>query len=396
MRNGATKVGVVIVAAGRGERAGSAAAGPKQYRSIGGRAVLARTLSAFRAVPTVGPIAIVIHADDDDRLREACGPLDGETLSVIGGASRQASVLAGLRALAPFAPSRVLVHDAARPFADRALIDRVIDAVDERHGALPVLAVSDTLKGGADGLVTGTLPRAGLFAAQTPQGFPFAALLQAHETAAASGSDAFTDDSSVAEWAGIPVRLVEGSPDNIKLTLARDLALADERLSKGGPSMDIRTGNGYDVHRLVDGDHVTLCGVRIAHDQALDGHSDADVGLHALTDALLATCGEGDIGDHFPPTDPQWKGAASHLFVRHAAGIVRSKGGTILNADISLVCEAPKVGPHRLAMRQAIADMLGIELERASVKATTNETIGFVGRREGIAAIATASVRYGS
>jgi len=237
------------------------------------------------------------------------------------------------------------------------------------------------------------VPRAGLFSAQTPQCFRFGPILSAHTQAAASGRSDFTDDASIAEWAGMPVTLVEGSVDNVKLTLKQDIAMADEKLSRN-TLPDVRTGNGYDVHQLVAGDGVTLCGVFIPHDQKLLGHSDADVALHALTDALLATCGAGDIGDHFPPSDPQWKGAASRIFLEHAAKIVRDNGGTIMNADVSLIAEAPKVGPHRLAMRENLASMLGISLDRCSVKATTNEKIGFVGRREGIAAIATATVVY--
>lgn len=387
------QVAAIVVAAGRGERAGSKSDGPKQYRRIGGRSVIARTLESLHGIDR---IVVVLHPDDRDRFSVACRSFEARVEIVEGGATRQLSVLAGLRTLAARAPDVVLIHDAARPFADDSLIDRVVSAVTKDSGALPVLAVSDTLKQGLDGLVAKTVDRSALFSAQTPQGFPFAPILAAHEAAARSGRDDFTDDASIAEWAGLPVRLVEGSPDNVKLTYARDIALADERLSRSNGSVDIRTGNGYDVHRLIEGDHVVLCGVRIDHEQTLDGHSDADVGLHALTDALLATCGAGDIGDHFPPSDPQWKGAASHRFVRHAAQIVATKGGTVLNADVSLICEAPRIGPHRLAMREAIAEMLGIELERVSVKATTNETIGFVGRREGIAAIATASVRYGA
>jgi 2-C-methyl-D-erythritol 4-phosphate cytidylyltransferase/2-C-methyl-D-erythritol 2,4-cyclodiphosphate synthase len=235
--------------------------------------------------------------------------------------------------------------------------------------------------------------RAGLFAAQTPQGFPFDAILEAHEKAAESRRGDFTDDAAIAEWAGMPVEIVAGSPDNVKLTWARDIAMADDKLSHG-LFPDVRTGNGYDVHAFGPGDHVTLCGVAIPYEKSLTGHSDADVGLHALTDALLATCGAGDIGTHFPPSDPQWKGAASRRFVEHAAGIVRAKGGRIANADITLICEAPKIGPHREKMVEALSGMLGIVAERISVKATTNEKLGFIGRSEGIAAIATAGVIY--
>ncbi|WP_206453933.1 bifunctional 2-C-methyl-D-erythritol 4-phosphate cytidylyltransferase/2-C-methyl-D-erythritol 2,4-cyclodiphosphate synthase [Aurantimonas marina] len=390
-------VAAVVVAAGRGERAGQSHEGPKQYRCIAGRPVLAWTLDRLRSHPAIDRVVLVIHPDDTDLLRKALGTDGSDDLQiVIGGPTRQESVRLGLAALAETPPDRVLIHDAVRPFVDAALIDRTLAALSDIAGAIPALPVADTLKLGAEtGLIAATVDRRQLFAAQTPQGFHFVPIRDAHERAARSGRTDFTDDASIAEWAGLVVRLVGGSPDNVKLTTARDIALADERLRGAQGMIDVRTGNGYDVHRLVDGDHVTLCGVRIAHDRALSGHSDADVGLHALTDALLATCGAGDIGDHFPPSDPQWRGAPSHLFVAKAVEIVRVKGGRIMNADVSLICEAPKIAPHRETMRQAIAKMTGIDLDRISVKATTNETIGFVGRQEGIAAIATASVAYG-
>ncbi|AJY46928.1 bifunctional 2-C-methyl-D-erythritol 4-phosphate cytidylyltransferase/2-C-methyl-D-erythritol 2,4-cyclodiphosphate synthase [Martelella endophytica] len=388
--------GVVIVAAGRGERASAPEEGPKQYRPIGGRPVIAHTLSVFAewGGATAGVVA-VIHPDDE-ALFAAAVPENAGIRIVHGGTTRQQSVLNGLEALAERNPSHVLIHDAVRPFFDVALLERVCDGLRAGSDAiLPAIAVADTLKkADTDHIVTETVARSGLFAAQTPQAFAFAPILAAHRSAAASGHADFTDDAGIAEWAGIPVKLVDGLADNVKLTYRRDIAMADEKLTR--PALpDIRTGNGYDVHKLVPGDGVTLCGVFMPHDMALSGHSDADVAFHALTDALLATCGEGDIGDHFPPSDPQWRGAASSIFLKHAAKIVHDKGGVILNADVSLIAEAPKVGPHRLAMRQNIADCLGITLDRASVKATTNETIGFVGRREGIAAIATASVSYG-
>jgi 2-C-methyl-D-erythritol 4-phosphate cytidylyltransferase/2-C-methyl-D-erythritol 2,4-cyclodiphosphate synthase len=387
------RIAVVLVAAGRGERAGSHE-GPKQYRPIGGRAVIARTLDAFLGHPGIAAIAIAIHPDDAALFAEAVGPLPRHVITVPGGATRQASTLLALRALKAFDPETVLIHDAVRPFADSGLIAGVIEKARSGVGALPALAVSDTLKrGDTDARVTGTVDRTGLFAAQTPQGFPFRAIFDAHEKAAASGRDHFTDDAAIAEWAGIPVEIVAGSSDNVKLTWARDIAMADERLSRAAYP-DVRTGNGYDVHAFGPGDHVMLCGIAIPHVKALSGHSDADVGLHALTDALLATCGAGDIGTHFPPSDPQWKGAASRLFVEHAAKIVRAKGGRIANADITLICEAPKIGPHREKMVKALTDMLGIAADRVSVKATTNEKLGFVGRSEGIAAIATVSVLY--
>jgi len=385
----------VIVAAGRGERAGQAD-GPKQYRRIGGRAVLAHTVETFLRHPDIGTVVVVIHADDDDLLQHALGPLAERITVVHGGPTRQESTRLGLIALQDENPGAVLIHDGVRPFADVPLIDRVISAIDENHGALPALPVSDTLKReGTDGTILETVARAGLHAAQTPQGFPYAPILAAHQAAHRQGRCDFTDDAAIAEWAEMPVRIVQGSPDNVKLTWARDIAMADQRLTASFNAFpDVRTGNGYDVHSFEPGDHVTLCGVAIPHTKKLSGHSDADVCLHALTDALLATIGAGDIGTHFPPSDPQWKGAASRIFVEHAVKLVRSRGGRIANADITLICEAPRVGPHREAMTAALSDMLGIDAGRVSVKATTNERLGFVGREEGIAAIATASVVY--
>ncbi len=389
------KLGIVIVAAGRGERAGSPEEGPKQYRPIGGKAVIEHTLSTFLGWADTSPIVVVIHEDDAALLSPILDRLNaGERIvTVTGGATRQQSVLAGLEALASQDLTHVMIQDAVRPFVALDMLERIVAL--HRAGAvgvLPALPVTDTLKRGAGDLVVETVSRQGLYAAQTPQSFGFGEILAAHRAAAASGKTDFTDDASIAEWAGLAVTLTEGSVDNVKLTLKRDIAMADEKLSHAMP--DVRTGNGYDVHQLEPGDGVTLCGVFIEHDQKLKGHSDADVALHALTDALLATCGAGDIGDHFPPSDPQWKGAASRIFLEHAAKVVRDNGGTIMNADVSLIAEAPRIGPHRQAMREALSDMLGIALERCSVKATTNETIGFVGRREGIAAIATATVVY--
>lgn len=392
------KVAAIIVAAGRGERAGPSEEGPKQYRRIGEDAVLTHTLSAFAACGCVDEIVAVIHPADRERFELAARGLAVVPRVAGGGVTRQESVRFGLEALAGREPDVVLIHDGARPFIDAQTIRRVVEAVDGDTGALPAHAVADTLKRGLpDGRVAETVDRRNLFAAQTPQGFPYRRILAAHQAAAASGLHDFTDDAAIAEWAGLAVRLVHGSSDNVKLTSTDDIARADERLRRRAPvpMIDVRTGNGYDVHQLVPGAEVTLCGVTIPHDRSLAGHSDADVGLHALTDALLATCGAGDIGTHFPPSDARWRGAASHIFVRRAVEIVRENGGRIMNADVTLIAEAPKVAPHRDAMRLAIADMTGLELARVSVKATTNETIGFVGRGEGIAAIATASVVYG-
>lgn len=396
--DGARSTAVILVAAGRGERAGASKEGPKQYRRIGGKPVIIHTLEKFRLILPDASLIVVIHPDDEALLANALQCYAGlsETISIThGGKTRQQSVLAGLNAAQGLQPDYVMIHDAVRPFFDQPMIERIISALDGGADAvLPAMPVADTLKRGSDsGLVSDTVSRNGLFAAQTPQSFAYPQILNAHTKAAEAGRDDFTDDAAIAEWAGLPVLLVEGSADNTKLTLKRDLEMADARLTNAALP-DVRTGNGYDVHQLVEGDGVTLCGVFIPHNQALSGHSDADVALHALTDALLATCGAGDIGDHFPPSDPQWRGAASRIFLEHAARIVRDAGGTIMNADISLIAEEPKIGPHRQTMREKLAEILDISLDRCSVKATTNEKIGFVGRGEGIAAIATATVVF--
>ncbi len=389
------KAAIAIVAAGRGERAGGD--GPKQYRSIGGRAVIARTVQAFRGHEGIGRIAIAIHPDDEELLDRAMAGIDRRNLVIVhGGASRQASVRATLAALAAQPPEYVLIHDGVRPFVDHSLIDRILAALTAGCGVVPAIAVSDTLKrAGPDGLVARTEPRQDLYAAQTPQAFPFGPILAAHERAAVENPHGFTDDSMLAEWAGIPVRIVEGSPENVKLTWAKDLEMAELRLSNGEARYpDIRTGTGYDVHRFGDGGQVILCGVEIAHDRALSGHSDADVGMHALTDALLATCGEGDIGTHFPPSDPQWRGAPSRIFLEKAVRLVRARHGRIANVDVTFIAERPRIGPHRPAMVEKLAAILALAPERISIKATTNEGMGFVGREEGIAALATATVVY--
>ncbi|MEJ5079944.1 MULTISPECIES: bifunctional 2-C-methyl-D-erythritol 4-phosphate cytidylyltransferase/2-C-methyl-D-erythritol 2,4-cyclodiphosphate synthase [unclassified Ochrobactrum] len=390
------RAAAVIVAAGRGERAGQSTEGPKQYRRIGGEAVLSRTLRAFAHCPEIAEIIVVIHADDATLYDNAIIEQYENVRVVTGGPTRQESTRLGLLALNKNAPDYVLIHDGVRPFIEQELLARIFDNLTPQEGVLPALAVSDTLKQSAsDGTVKMTVPRAGLFAAQTPQAFPFAPILDAHEKAFLSGRSDFTDDASIAEAFGLSVRIIEGSADNTKLTWAKDIEMADKRLRHGMTSFpDIRTGNGYDVHSFEPGDHVTLCGVAIPHNKKLNGHSDADVALHALTDALLATRGAGDIGTHFPPSDPQWKGAASHIFVEHAVRIVRAAGGRIANADVTIIAEEPKIGPHRPAMTEAMANMLGISQDRVSVKATTNEKMGFVGRGEGIAAIVTATVIY--
>jgi 2-C-methyl-D-erythritol 4-phosphate cytidylyltransferase / 2-C-methyl-D-erythritol 2,4-cyclodiphosphate synthase len=383
----------IVVAAGRGTRARSET--PKQYRLLGGRSVLARSLAAYVEHPGIHAVQPVIHPDDMPRYEAIAAALSSAKLlaPVLGGDSRQQSVLAGLEALQSRAPGKVLIHDAARPLATPQIIGRVLEALGRSPAALAALPVADTLKAEEQGHVSRTLDRRGLWRAQTPQGFHFNAILAAHRAAAASVADDFTDDASIAEWRGLPVALVMGSERNIKLTTPEDFDMAERLLADAPPlPREIRHGTGFDVHAFDDGDHVILCGVRVAHAQALKGHSDADVGLHALTDAVLGAIGAGDIGDHFPPSDMQWRGAESGQFLRHAAGLVAQRGGRIVHVDVTLICESPKIGPHKEAMRLAIAGLLGLNPGRVSVKATTTEGLGFTGRREGIAAMASATV----
>ncbi len=390
---------VLIVAAGRGVRAGSANEPSKQYRRLAGIPVLARTVAAFAAAARIDTIQVVIHRDDRQLYDEALGPLRHRCCDpVAGGDTRQASVLAGLEALRCAGPTQVLIHDAARPFVGSGEIGRVIDALADHSGAIAAVPVVDTLKrAGAGGTSLGTVDRKDLWAAQTPQGFDFDSILDAHRRAKAAGHTDFTDDAAIAEWAGLKVALVPGSAGNIKLTTQADFELAEAALSgreRRAPAIDVRNGTGFDVHRFGAGDAVWLCGVRIPHTHRLEGHSDADVGLHALTDAILGALGDGDIGQHFPPSDPQWKGAASHLFLRDAVRRTSARGATITSVDVTLLCEAPKISPHREAMRAAIAEILGITIERVGVKATTTEGLGFTGRREGIAAMASATLVF--
>ena len=374
----------LVVAAGRGERAGGGVA--KQYRSLAGRPVLAHALAPLLAHRAIDGVAVVIAGDAAADYAAATTGLD-LLPPVAGGAERQRSVLNGLEAIAAHAPDRVLIHDAARPFLSPAVIDRVLAALEGAPGAVPGLPVTDTVKRVADGLVGGTVDRAGLWRVQTPQGFRFPEILAAHRAAGGTG---LTDDAAVAERAGLTVAMVEGDEALFKITTAADIARAERHLA---PAMETRIGHGFDVHRFGPGDRVWLCGVAVPHNAALLGHSDADVGLHALTDALLGAMAAGDIGQHFPPTDPQWRGADSAVFLAHAGTLLRAAGGAIVNLDVTLICERPKVGPHRDAMRTRIAGILGIGAGRVSVKATTTERLGFTGRREGIAAEAAATVR---
>jgi 2-C-methyl-D-erythritol 4-phosphate cytidylyltransferase/2-C-methyl-D-erythritol 2,4-cyclodiphosphate synthase len=383
------KVAVLVLAAGRGVRSGGGI--PKQYRAVGGRPVIRSSLEIFESHPRIGTVQPVVHADDKSLFVAAIAGLRVMD-PVLGGATRQASVLAGLAALEKSAPDIVLVHDAARPFLSPALVDRAIDAAAASGAAIPALPVTDTVKVvDSDGRVTQTIDRASLRTVQTPQAFDFHKLLAAHRRAAESGRQDFTDDSALAEWAGLTVTTFEGESRNMKLTTAEDFAkLQAEEFAR---LPDIRTGMGFDVHAFGPGDHVTLGGVRIAHDQAITGHSDADVALHALVDAILGALADGDIGSHFPPSDPQWRGASSDRFLRFAVERVAARGGRIAHLDVSIVCEAPKIGPHRDAIRQRIAEIAGVTIDRVAVKATTNEQLGFIGRREGIVAYATATIR---
>ena len=372
----------LIVGAGRGHRFGGDV--PKQYCALDGEPVLRHTLRAFTDHPGIDHVQPVIHPDDIELYRTAAAGLDIRE-PVWGGASRQDSVRLGLEHIAGLGPDLVLVHDAARPFVSGAVISRVLTALESHGGAIPALAVTDTLKHAGDaGRIDATVPRDGLWRAQTPQGFRFAELLAAHHAAA---GEALTDDAAVAERHGLSVVIIDGSEENVKITTAADLDKAQSR------NFRFQTGMGFDVHAFGDGDHVQLCGHRIAHDHGLVGHSDADVGLHAVTDAVLGAIAAGDIGDHFPPSDPRWKGAPSEIFLTHAAGLVAAKGGEIVNVDVTLICEFPKIGPHRAAMRECLAEILGIDQERVSIKATTTERLGFTGRGEGIAAQAITCVR---
>lgn len=374
----------LIVAAGRGRRFG--AERPKQYAELAGVPVLRHALAAFAGHPEVAGVLAVIHPDDTGLYAAAAEGLD-LLAAVPGGDERQQSVALGLDALTPFAPDRVLIHDGARPFASPALISRVIAALEGADGALPVLPVTDTLKRVEHGRVAATVDRASLARAQTPQGFRFEAIRAAH---ASHAGQAMTDDAALAEAAGLAVAAVDGDPGNVKITTQDDLDAAARELA--GLPPEYRTGSGFDVHRFGPGDHVTLCGVEIPHDRGLVGHSDADAGLHAITDALLGAIAAGDIGDHFPPSEPQWKGAPSRIFLAHAARLLAERGGKVVNVDLTLICERPKIGPHREAMAASVAEILGIEAARVGIKATTTERLGFTGRGEGLAAQAVVTV----
>ncbi len=402
------RVAVIVVAAGRGTRFSSVGdRQPKQYRDLVGRPVVSRTLDAFLSHPGIADVLAVIHPDDTalyDQAVTAIDPVGRNKLrqAVFGGNTRQGSVRNGLLALKNDNIHQVLIHDAARPFVSHAVIDNVLEKLAEgRLAVLPAVPVVDTLK--RLGEVTHrleTVDRTGLWAAQTPQGFDYPTVLEGHEKAYQAGRTDFTDDTAIAEWQGVAVSLAEGDPDNFKITSRSDLDRAKKRISmtdrynSGLAELgDVRMGTGYDVHAFEDGDAVILGGIQIAHDKRLKGHSDADVVLHAITDAILGAIGDGDIGAHFPPSDPAWKGASSDRFLADAVRRVTDRGGRLAHLDVTIVCEAPKIGPHREAMRQSIAGICELPVSRVSVKATTSERLGFTGRREGIAALAGATVR---
>ncbi len=383
----------IIVAAGRGTRLGGPV--PKQYQRLGvapgAEMVLTRTLRAALACAELDAVLVAIHPDAAEMYAAAVAPLDDPRLlpPVHGGAERSDTVRLALEALAPRTPEVVLIHDAARPFASPALYRALADHARTGEGAIAAEPVVDALWREADGLADAPAPRAGLWRAQTPQAFPFDALLRAH----LAGGPPALDDAEVFRRAGGRVRLIPGEPENFKITTTADLARAEGLVAAREARMsDIRVGHGFDVHRFCPGDHVRLCGIAIPHDRGLEGHSDADVGLHALADAIYGAIGDGDIGQHFPPSDPQWKGAESHIFLRHAGERVAARGGRIANVDVTLLCERPKIAPHAAAMKARIGEVLGLEPDRVSIKATTMERMGFVGREEGMGAIATATV----
>jgi len=383
------RTAAIIVAGGRGLRAG--AGGPKQYRTLAGQPVIFRAMQPFCTHPEITAVQPVTSPDDRAMFEQAVAGLTYRAPAP-GGATRQQSVRSGLEALAADAPDIVLIHDAARPFVDAALISRAIVAAERTGAAVPTIPVTDTIKQvNGTGDVIGTPDRAQLRIAQTPQAFRFDTILEAHRRAARDGRDDFTDDAAIAEWAGLTVATFEGDAANMKLTTSEDFVREELRLA--ALLGDIRTGTGYDVHAFGDGDHVWLCGLKVPHNRGFLAHSDGDVGLHALVDAILGALADGDIGSHFPPTDPQWKGAASDKFLKYAVERVAARGGRIANLEVTMICERPKIGPLREAMRSRIAEITGLPIERIAVKATTSEQLGFTGRQEGIAATASATVR---
>lgn len=380
----------VIVAAGSGLRAGGEK--PKQYQLLGNKPVLRHTLETFTTHPLIAKTVTVIGDGHDALFFEATKGLELGA-PVTGGASRQESCRLGIEACANEAPDAVLIHDAARPFISHAVITAVIEKLRDAAAVIPALAVADTIKQARDGIIGKTLDRSALFYVQTPQGFHFDKIRAAYGAALEKGLHHLTDDASVAEAAGIAVHIVPGDEKNHKLTTMEDIRKANRDLGEKNTMQDVRVGSGMDFHVFEKGKSVWLCGVEIPHTHKLKGHSDADVALHALTDAILGTIGEGDIGTHFPPSDPQWKNAPSKIFVAKALELLKARGGIITNIDITIMAEAPRIGPHAMHMRASCSDMLGLSLDRISIKATTTEKMGAIGRKEGMAAMATVTVR---
>jgi 2-C-methyl-D-erythritol 4-phosphate cytidylyltransferase / 2-C-methyl-D-erythritol 2,4-cyclodiphosphate synthase len=383
------KTAALVLAGGRGARAGGGI--PKQYREIAGGPLLRATLRVFVDHPAIDMVGVVIHPDDVALYENAAADM-ALLPAVFGGATRQESTFKGLRSLSDFVPNNVLIHDGARPFVSADTISRVVDALASDIAVLAAVPVTDTIKREKTfGTVGKTVDREGLWRAQTPQAFHYDAIMAAHEQ---FSGQSLTDDAAVAEAAGHLVRLVEGNEDNFKVTAPEDFKRARDKMNyiRAGPMGETRVGSGFDVHRFEPGDAIMLCGVKVPHNQGLAGHSDADVGMHALTDAILGAICESDIGSYFPPSDPQWNNANSEIFLAKAAELVAERGGSILHVDVTLICESPKIGPHRDSMRSRLSDILALDMGRVSVKATTTERLGFTGRGEGIAGQATATI----
>lgn len=383
----------VIVAGGSGLRAGGGL--PKQYQLVGGKPIIRWTLEAFLSHPLISRVQTVIGLGHEALFRSATEGLENLLPPVAGGGSRQDSCREGLEAVATAGASKVLIHDAARPFLSPSLIASVIHELDHAPAVIPGLPVADTMKYAPSGMIEKTVDRASLWFVQTPQGFQFGKILDAHRKALADGQTSFTDDAAVAEYAGMKVQIVAGEQKNRKLTTSHDIFEADREHSFNAYQHlpDIRMGQGIDFHVFEKGNAVTLCGVKIPHTHKLKGHSDADVALHALTDAILGSIGEADIGQHFPPSDKQWKGAASSIFVNKAVELLKKRGGMISNVDLTILAEVPRIGPHIAEMKSSISALLGISVDRIGIKATTTEKMGAIGRGEGMSAYATATVR---
>lgn len=382
-------VAALIVAAGRGSRLGSDI--PKQYIPLAGKRLLRYTVKPFVNHPAIDAVRVIIHPDDRELYEEATHGL-ALLEPVIGGERRQDSVCIGLESLKEFNPQKILIHDGARPFVTSRLISHILEALEEHPAVIPALPVTDTLKRVDENTVATTIDRTNVYQVQTPQGFDYATILELHQK---GKSQDFTDDAGLCEAFNLPVTVTTGSTRNVKITTRKDLERAENMLHSA-TTFETRVGTGFDVHRFkpaIEQDNtIMLCGIPVPHSEAIEAHSDGDIGLHAIVDALLGTIGAGDIGSHFPPSDPQWKDAPSHRFLSHAAALISEASGRIVNIDVTLICEHPKVGPYRDAMRRRIAEILAISKERVSVKATTTEKMGFTGRKEGLAAQAVASV----